>query len=181
MGIAVEFARQRVGPFRIPNWLASVAALVLISAALLTLSSIILTQINTVLSTTLTYTDRAPEALAAMFGWLGADVEQAVFDTVRSINVASYPRSLAGQAGNLMQGTVLVILFVGFLFAERIWFSTKLTNFFGDAEQAERVGLIMGSIIHRVNYYLLVKTAVSAVTGLMICKRFLCRTFPVFA
>jgi len=166
---AINFiARQRIGPFRVPNWLASIAALLLISTALLTLSSVILTQINTVLTTTLTYTDRAPEAMAAMFGWLGEDVERAVFDTVRSINVASYLRSLAGQAGNLMQGTVLVILFVGFLFAERIWFSTKLTNFFGDPQQAERVGLIIGSIMHRVNYYLLVKTLVSAITGVMI-------------
>lgn len=166
---AINFiARQRIGPFRVPSWLASIAALLLISTALLTLSSVILTQVNTVLTTTLTYTDRAPEAMAAMFGWLGEDVERAVFDTVRSINVASYLRSLAGQAGNLMQGTVLVILFVSFLFAERIWFSTKLTNFFDDAEQAERVGLIIGSIMHRVNYYLLVKTLVSAVTGLMV-------------
>ncbi|SDO71297.1 Predicted PurR-regulated permease PerM [Lutimaribacter pacificus] len=166
---AINFiARQRVGPFRVPNWLASVVALALISAALLTLTSIILTQVNTVLFTTLTYTDRAPEALAAMFAWMGEDVEQAVFNSVRTVEVSGYLRSLAGQAGNLMQGTVLVILFVGFLFAERIWFSTKLTNFFGDPAQAERVGRIVGSIIHRVNYYLLVKTLVSAVTGLMI-------------
>ena len=166
---AINFiARQRVGPFRVPNWLASIAALVMISAALLTLTSIVLTQVNTVLSTTLTYTDRAPEALAAMFAWMGDDVEQAVFNSVRTVEVSGYLRSLAGQAGNLMQGTVLVILFVGFLFAERIWFSTKLTNFFGDADQAERVGRIVASIIHRVNYYLLVKTLVSAVTGLMI-------------
>ena len=166
---AINFiARQRVGPFRVPNWLASIVALVMISTALLSLTSIILTQVNTVLSTTLTYTDRAPEALAAMFAWMGSDVETAVYNSVRTVEVSGYLRSLAGQAGNLMQGTVLVILFVGFLFAERIWFSTKLTNFIGDADQAERVGRIMGSIIHRVNYYLLVKTLVSAVTGVMI-------------
>ncbi|MCM2562493.1 AI-2E family transporter [Lutimaribacter sp. EGI FJ00015] len=166
---AINFiARQRVGPFRVPNWLASIVALVMISTALLSLTSIILTQVNTVLSTTLTYTERAPEALAAMFAWLGEDVEMAVFSSFRTVEVSGYLRSLAGQAGNLMQGTVLVILFVGFLFAERIWFSTKLTNFIGDAEQAERVGRIMGSIIHRVNYYLLVKTLVSTVTGAMI-------------
>jgi predicted PurR-regulated permease PerM len=166
---AINFiARQRVGPFRIPNWLASIVALVMISAALLTLTSIILTQVNTVLSTTLTYTDRAPEALAAMFAWMGDDVETAVYNSVRTVEMSGYLRSLAGQASNLMQGTVLVILFVGFLFAERIWFSTKLTNFFGDPDQAERVSRIIGSIIHRVNYYLLVKTLVSAVTGVMI-------------
>ena len=35
-------ARQRIGPFRIPNALASIAAMVLIAAALLTLTSILL-------------------------------------------------------------------------------------------------------------------------------------------
>ncbi|MBA85816.1 MAG: AI-2E family transporter, partial [Rhodobacteraceae bacterium] len=62
-----------------------------------------------------------------------------------------------------------VILFVGFLFAERIWFATKLENFFGgDTAQARQVSRIMSTIIHRVNYYLLVKTGVSAVTGAMV-------------
>ncbi|MGA0925471.1 MAG: AI-2E family transporter, partial [Lutimaribacter sp.] len=169
MSDAISFiARQKVGPFRIPNWLASVVALALISAALLTLTSIILAQINTVLTTTLSYTDRFPEAMAAMVAWMGADVEQAVFNSASTIEVGGYLRQMAGQASNLMQGTVLIILFVGFLFAERVWFSTKLTNFVGDADQAERVSRIIGSIIHRVNYYLLVKTFVSAVTGLMI-------------
>ena len=63
-------ARQQMGPFRIPNWLASIAALLLISAVLLTLTSIILAQVNTVLSTTLAYTERAPFAVASLFsGW----------------------------------------------------------------------------------------------------------------
>ena len=166
---AINFiARLRIGPVRIPNWLATLAALVLISSALLLLTSIILAQVNTVLLTTLTYVESAPSAIAAMFAWAGPDMEQAVFNSMRSVDVSGYLRSLAGQAGNLMQGTVLVILFVSFLFGERIWFSTKLTNFFGDEEQAQHIGTIMSSIIHRVNYYLLVKTAISAVTGVMV-------------
>ena len=44
-----------------------------------------------------------------------------------------YLRTVAGQAGGLMQGTVLVILFVGFLFAERLWFDVKLTSLMGGA------------------------------------------------
>lgn len=166
---AINFiARQRIGPFRIPNFLASITALLLISAGMLTLTSIILSQLNTVLTTTLSYAESLPGAAAAMFAWMGEDVEKSVFDTVSSINVGSYLSTAAGQAGNLMSATVLVILFVGFLFAERIWFSTKLVNFIGDEEQAKRVGRIMATIIHRVNYYLLVKSGVSAVTGVMV-------------
>nr|WP_296429990.1 AI-2E family transporter [Roseovarius sp. BRH_c41] len=163
-----SIARLRLGPVRVPNWLASIVALLLISAALLSLSAVILSQLNTVLSTTLAYTDRAPQAMSAMVAWLGPDAEKAVFNAVATLDVAGYLRTLAGQAGGLMQATVLVILFVGFLFAERIWFTTKLESLFGDAKQAERVGRIVSSIIHRVNYYLLVKTLVSVVTGLMV-------------
>lgn len=161
-------ARQRVGPFRVPNWLASLAALGLISTALLILTSILLAQVNTVLITTVSYAERAPSAIASLFGWLGDDIEAAVLASLSSVEVTGYVRTAAGQAGSLTQATVLVILFVGFLFAERIWFATKLTNFFQDHEQAERVGLIIASIIHRVNYYLLVKTAVSLITGIMV-------------
>ncbi|MEO0930494.1 MAG: AI-2E family transporter, partial [Pseudomonadota bacterium] len=161
-------ARQRVGPFRIPNALASIAAMVLIAAALLTLTSILLAQVNTVLVTTLSYTERAPSAVASLFAWLGEDSEQAVFNALRSVDVSSYLRSAAGQASGMTQATVLIILFVGFLFAERIWFQTKLHNFVGDEAQANRIGKIIQSIIHRVNYYLLVKTVISAITGAMI-------------
>jgi len=161
-------ARQHIGPLRIPNWLASVVALVLITTALLTLTAIVVAQINTVLVTTLSYTERAPSAIAALFSWFGEDVQTAVMNSVSGVEVSSYLRAAAGQAGNLMSGTVLIILFVGFLFAERIWFSTKLLNFFGSEDQADRVGQIIGSIIRRVNRYLLVKTIVSFVTGLLV-------------
>ncbi|MFU8834532.1 AI-2E family transporter [Roseovarius autotrophicus] len=163
-----SIARVRIGPAGIPNWLASIVALALISTVLLSLSAVILSQANTVLSTTLAYTDRAPEAIAATVAWLGPDAETAVRNAVATFDVAGWLRTLAGQAGSLMQGAVLVILFVGFLFAERVWFDTKLESLLGDATQAAKAGRIISSIIHRVNYYLLVKTAVSAITGLMV-------------
>lgn len=161
-------ARQRIGRFGVPNWLASITALLLISTTLLLLSSILLAQLNTVLGTTLSYAAQAPSAVASLFAWMGEDVERAVLGSLNSFDLSNYVRTAAGQAGNLMQGTVLVILFVGFLFAERIWFDTKMSNFFGDQTQAERANKIINSIIHRVNYYLLVKSVVSLITGAMI-------------
>ena len=160
--------RLKVGPFRIPSLLASLGAVLLIAATLLVLTSILLSQVNTVLSTTITYAERAPSAIASLFRFMGPGTEQSVLNSLSTVNVSSYLRTAAGQAGNVTQGTVLVILFVAFLFGERIWFNTKLTNFVGDPVQAERVGRIITSIIHRVNYYLLVKTLISAITGAMV-------------
>jgi AI-2 transport protein TqsA len=163
-----SISRLRIGSWRVTNWVASVLAVALIAGGLLSLSAIVLAQVNTVLTTTLSYTEQAQTAIAGMFAWMGEDAEAAVLASVRSIELSGYLRAAAGQAGNLLSGVVLVILFVGFLFAERIWFSTKLENLLGDKAQAERVGRIIGAVIRRVNHYLLVKTGVSFVTGVLV-------------
>ena len=158
-------ARMRAFGARVPAWLASVVALLLIAAGLTTLSAILVGQVNTVLATALAYADRSAQAIAGLFGWLGADVEAAILQAMRSIEVAGYLTTVASQAGNLLSATVLVILFVGFLFAERMWFHDKLVRLSGDPARAGRVERIIGTIMRRVNRYLLVKTGVSAVTG----------------
>lgn len=162
-------ARLELGPLGVPNWLASLVAVTLISTGLFMLSSLILSQINTVLATTLTYTERVPAAVADLFAWMGPEVEAAIAAAMGSIDVSGYLRAMAGQAGGLMQGTVLVILFVGFLFAERLWFDVKLTSLMGgNAKRAAHAQRIIRAIMGRVNYYLLVKTIVSAATGFLV-------------
>lgn len=163
-----SISRLRIGNWRITNWLASAVAFALIATVLLTLSGIIIAQVNTVVTTTITYTDQAVTAISQMFAWMGPDTEAAVAASVRSIELSGYIRTAAGQAGNLLSASTLIILFVGFLFAERIWFATKLENLMGEPAKAARVGRIIRSIIRRVNHYLLVKTGVSAVTALAV-------------
>jgi len=163
-----SISRLRIGGWRITNWLASVAAFVLISSVLLALSGIILLQVNTVVTTTIAYTDQAISAIGALFAWMGPDTEAAIAASIRSIELSGYIRTAAGQAGNVLSATTLVILFVGFLFAERIWFDTKLENLMQDRQHAQQISRIIRSIIRRVNHYLLVKTGVSAVTGLLV-------------
>ena len=163
-----SIAALRIGQLRITNWVASVAAVFLIASSLLTMAGLVISQVNTVLTTTLDYTEDAQRAIARMFAWMGEDVERSVLQTVQSIEVSGYLRTAAGQAGTILSQSVLIILFVGFLFAERVWFGTKLENLMEDKAQAARVSAIMGSIIRRVNRYLLVKTLISTVTGFVI-------------
>ncbi len=163
-----SISQLRIGRFRIANWLASIVAVILIASGLLTLAGLVISQINTVLTTTLSYTDDAQRAIAQMFAWMGEDVEASVLTTVRSIEISGYLRSAAGQAGTILSQVVLIILFVGFLFLERVWFHTKLENLMDDPAQARRVSYIISSIIRRVNHYLLVKGLISSVTGVAI-------------
>lgn len=162
------FSRLRIGSWKITNWLASVAAFTMITVLLLTLSAVVISQVNAVVTTTLGYTDQAIAAMARLARWISPEAEQMVETSIRSIQVSGFISTLAGQASNLLSATTLVILFVGFLFAERLWFSTKLENLLHDKAKAQRVGRIIHSIVRRVNHYLMVKTGVSAATAVAV-------------
>jgi predicted PurR-regulated permease PerM len=157
--------RLRFGEARFSIWVASILAVLFIASILITLSALMLTQANTVVITTMQYAEPAQKAVANLFSWMGADVEQAVLNWLKGVQLGPWLATLAGQAGNIASGAVLVTLFVGFLFLERLWFRPKLVSLMGDAERAARVERIIGSIVHRVNRYLIVKTIVSLVTG----------------
>ncbi|KEO60692.1 hypothetical protein DT23_12680 [Thioclava indica] len=160
--------RLRIGPLRIPPRVASLIALALIAGGLLTLTAVLISQVNTVITIILNYAGPAQRAIAELFGWMGPDVEQSVLESMQRIQVAGYLTTLAGQASNLLSATILVILFVGFLFAERIWFDAKLMSLMGDQERATRISKTVGTIMRRVNHYLLVKAAVSGVTAIAV-------------
>ncbi|KHQ52639.1 AI-2E family transporter [Mameliella alba] len=162
------FQRMRIGSARVSIWIASMLAVLLIATILISASLIILAQANTVVVTILQYADPAQQAVADLVGWMGADVETAVLDWMKSIQLGPYLSSLAGQAGNIASGAVLVTLFVGFMFLERLWFPTKLASLMGDERRARRVERIISSIIHRVNRYLVVKVVISSVTGALV-------------
>lgn len=160
-----SIARLQIGSWRITNFLASITAFALIAAGLIALVALIVTQVNTVVSTTLGMTDQAIPAIARLFAFMGPDTQAAVEASIRSVDVAGYVATVAGQAGNLLSGVILVILFVGFLFGERLWFGTKLDHLMGDPVRAARISRIIQSIIRRINRYLVVKTGVSLLTA----------------
>jgi predicted PurR-regulated permease PerM len=163
-----SIARLKIGTWRITNWLASVVAFALIAGGLITLTSFIVGQVNTVVTQTIAFSDQAIAAIGRMAASLGPDAEAAVVASIRSVDLSGWLRTAAGQAGNLVSGAVLVILFVGFLFGERLFFGTKLEHLMGDAAKAARISRIIRSIIRRINHYLIVKTLVSVVTALAV-------------
>lgn len=151
--------------FGFPTWLATVLALMLIASGLFWLSTTIVGQVNQVVFIAMGYAERAQAAIPQMAERLGPNVQDSLQTFVRNIDVAGWMRSVAGQAGHLLSGSTLVILFVGFMFVERVWFATKIERLAGDPARAARVRRTIASIMHRVNRYLVVKAAVSAVTA----------------
>ena len=157
-----------IARFGVPTWLATVLALMLIALGLMWISTTVVGQVNQVVQITLGYVEQAQAAIPQMTEWLGPDAQESLQTAVRNIDVAGWLRSLAGQAGDLLSGSTLILLFVGFMFAERVWFPVKIERLAGDPARAARVRATIAQIMHRVNRYLVVKTAVSAATGLCV-------------
>ncbi len=167
-GAINAIARLKIGSWRITTWLASMLAVALIAGVLFGLVGFIVAQVNTVVSQAITFSEQAVEAIGALAARFGPDAEAAVIAFVRSIDYVGWLRAAAGQAGNLVSGATLVILFVGFLFGERLYFNTKLEHLIGDEIRAARVARVIATIMSRINRYLIVKTFISAVTGVAV-------------
>ncbi|MBF5079967.1 AI-2E family transporter [Paracoccus sp. NBH48] len=150
---------------RVPNWLATTLALIGIALGLLWVSTTIVAQVNEVVFLAISYAERAQAALPALTERLGPEAQERIITALTNFNITGWIRSLAGQASGLLSGSVLVILFVGFMFAEQVWFPLKIERLANDADHARQIRRIIASIMHRVNRYLVVKTGVSAVTA----------------
>ncbi|MDB6178856.1 AI-2E family transporter [Paracoccus sp. Z330] len=153
---------------KVPNWLATTLALIGIALGLLWVSTTIVTQVNEVVVTAIAYAEQAQAALPGLTEWLGPDAQERVLTALSNFNITGWIRSLAGQASGVLSGSVLVILFVGFMFAEQVWFPIKVERLTNDPTKALHVRQIISSIMHRVNRYLVVKTAVSGVTAIAV-------------
>lgn len=150
---------------KVPNWLATTLALIGITLGLIWLSTTIMSQINEVVGRAIAYTESVQIALTTLIERFGPEAQTRLMTAMTEINLTGWLRSLAGQASGLLSGSLLVILFVGFMFAERTWLPVKVERLTGDPAQAVRVRQIMSSIMRRVNRYLVVKTFVSALTA----------------
>ncbi len=153
---------------RVPNWLATTLALIGIALGLLWVSTTIVAQVNEVVFLAINYAERAQAALPALTERLGPEAQERIITALTNFNITGWIRSLAGQASGLLSGSVLVILFVGFMFAEQVWFPLKIERLANDADHARQIRRIIASIMHRVNRYLVVKTGVSAVTAAIV-------------
>lgn len=153
---------------RVPNWLATTLALIGIALGLLWISTTIVAQVNEIVFLAITYAERAQAALPALTERLGPEAQERIITALTNFNITGWIRSLAGQASGILSGSVLVILFVGFMFAEQVWFPVKIERLADDPEQARQIRQIIASIMHRVNRYLVVKTGVSAVTAAIV-------------
>ncbi|WP_347265959.1 AI-2E family transporter [Paracoccus sp. (in: a-proteobacteria)] len=161
------FARLRV-----PNWLATTLALIAIATGLLGVTTALVAQVNQVVSVAIAYADRVQSVLTSLSQRWGPEAQDGINTILASIDVAGWVRTAAGQASNLISGSVMILIFVGFMFSERFWFPRKIQHLAGGAERAAQMQAVAHRIMRRVNRYLVVKGAISALTAALVWLTF---------
>jgi AI-2 transport protein TqsA len=162
-----RIARLRVGSVEMPDWLAGLIGLVAIIAAMLAMFRIIAGQIDAIIATGPAYVARGQQLVTSIFAWLGEDVSAGLVAAFEDIDLAAYIRAFAGSAGYSLATAILIVLYVGFLFAERARFPDKVANLFPDPDREAHVKRIFQSISQNVRRYVLIKTFVSVLTGVL--------------
>lgn len=168
-------SRMQLGRLRLATWMASTIAFTIIAVLLLGVSVLLVSQVNMVVGSAAALSNQAINGLSELAGWFSPGAEASVEAAIRSIQISRYLGSMASQASSLLSASVLVILFVGFMFAERLWFPQKLSNLLGSPERAAGVTEVIATIVRAINRYLLVKSVISAVTTAVVYL--LARTF----
>ncbi|WP_336739378.1 AI-2E family transporter [Aureimonas altamirensis] len=158
----------RLGAIRFPQWLASTVAVCLVGATLLSLSAILSGQIDRAITIAPAYVERAQTMLAGIIDVLDDQTAQGLINAIQDFRIHAYLRSAAGSAGQLLLMTILVILYVAFLFTEKPWMAGKLSSLVRDTSRAADVTAVVAAIRKAIHHYLLVKAAVSAVTGVTV-------------
>ncbi|WP_312527023.1 AI-2E family transporter [Paracoccus sp. (in: a-proteobacteria)] len=150
---------------KVPTWFATTLALVVIAFGLLWITTMIAAQVNEIVSTSIAYAEKAQSLLPELTEWMGPNAQSAVESFIQSFNFTGWIRQVAAQASNLFSGVVMILLYVGFMFTERVWFPIKIERLTGDPEKADKVRAIISSIMRSVNRYLVIKALVSALTA----------------
>ncbi len=163
-----RISRLRLGRFRVPEWAAALVTLVVMAGAALVVLGIVSTQVNALIVAGPRLVDQGQALVADVFLWVGKDAAAGILTALRQIDIAGYIQVLAGSAGYFLGTTILIILYVGFLFAERGHFSDKLNRLIADTQRARHVDLVIDSIASNVRRYVLIKTLVSCLTGFIV-------------
>lgn len=167
----------------LPNWAASVLAMLLLGLGFLMLYSVLLKQINIVLEDAPVFLDQAEAILLRNVALISPDMAEGLETTLRSFDPRALLQPIAGMASGLLSAIVLMLLYIGFLMAEQPWIRGKIARLFPDHNRRGEIDSAIASIRRNIHHYLWIKTLINVViaciTGVMMWSFGLMFAVPV--
>jgi AI-2 transport protein TqsA len=160
-------ARVKVGPYRLPRWLATILGIATVALGFYLVLSVLLGQVDAIAAAWPRYVARFEAIVSGLTQWLGPERAAKLKDAVAAIDVSSRIPRLIASTQSIIVSFLLVVAYIGFLFAERAHLGEKLAAMFPDARRAQKTSSLFATISQSVQRYLWIKTVVSAATAVL--------------
>jgi len=169
---------------KIPFWLGSALASILIILVLVLFSQLLTTQVKGFMEKDNLdkYSNNFEKIGAEITDLVGYEALQNGLEQLRSLDFAGAAQGLIGVLSNLLGNGFMVILYLLFLLLEENSFKSKLKAVYKEPKRLASVTDTIRQIAKSIESYITLKTIVSLITGLAsyLALRLLGVDFPVF-
>ena len=150
---------------KLPAWLSSFLALLIVVGLLSILINIISNNVTEVIDASSRYQEKIIEIFNKIDGYFHIKILANLDSFIKSLSVQKVLVNIYGVFTTVAGSTVLIILYVAFLFAEQYYFRQKLDALFPLPEHRALVDSINKHIIKDTQTYLGLKTLLSILTA----------------
>jgi predicted PurR-regulated permease PerM len=163
--LADAFEHPRFGQWRLPRWLALIAAVCVMGGLVWVVGRTIGRNLTAVAAAAPTYERRLQVLINQMADLVGLEQAPTLGELFDRISLADTLTSLATAVASLVSVAGIVLIYAGFLFVEQVRFRRKLTIILGSGGQQARIQAVLDRIDRDIRVYIRIKTTLAAATS----------------
>ena len=165
LAITERIGSLSIGGWKPPRWFARLLSVAFVLLMFLAIGTIAAGQAQAIARAAPYYTERFQALAAKATDLLGAEIASAFQRAAAGIDIGAWMSRVIQSVSGALAVVVLVLLYVGFMAAERGAFRHKLARLFADEEQADHLARVFHSISTRVQNYIWITTLTSAMSA----------------
>lgn len=160
------YAGIRIGGVAPPRWFAATLGIVSVLGGLYLMVDILLGQVDALGVAWPRYVARLETIASNLTAWLGPERSAKVSQMLADIDLTRRIPGFLATSQSLIVTTLLILAYIGFLFAERGFVQQKIAAMFPDPARSGEASRLFADISESFQRYILIKTVVSVLTGL---------------
>ena len=149
----------------LPTWLATLVAISAGLIILLLIGVIVQSQSGALAQAWPQYTQRINNILAEAAAWTGPQIAGRMETAGSNFDAGKTVANFASKAGSVFSDIALILIYTGFLLAERGMLRSKLNLLVPNEADNRDLNDVVSSVSHGIRQYLSIKTMVSTLTG----------------
>lgn len=153
---------QRVG---FPRPLATLGSLLAMLVFIAAVVNIVASQVDDVAAAWPRYVQRFQILSDNALSWLGPNISIQITEAFRNLELMQRLPGIVGSAGGFIATVALVIIYVGFLLAERGSLYGKVDHLFYSPDRAEQMKRLIAEISGSIRRYVWIKTIMALLTS----------------